>query len=304
MSKGIHYIQNRWNVAMRERWKSFSRQWTRLQGRYSSSAVHAMRSASRRLSSSVCIAELSAGISAERVHHRLEQTSDRLGPLRDNHVYRKTLDRLKSVANARSFSRFLVRQKAEEHKHLKKFFGRHRKRSVHRRIKKIERRLQRISRDWTADDFRMAFEKVLVRRYEALLQAHQAWEDRPDNKRFHRMRIELRDLRYAAEVVAEVLHLTHSHKFNNSIQRLKSLQTTMGDIHDLHKLRTELVAWISNRPLKKRGLEMSVASELQKVFDNRMVEFKDHSLASEELLPVLQPSRHRPIRGSIAADPL
>jgi CHAD domain-containing protein len=304
MNKDVDVIQNRWNVAMRDRWKTFSRQWTRLQSRYSPSAVHAMRSASRRLSSSVYVAELSAGLSAERAYRSLERISDRLGPLRDIHVYRKTLDQLKSAGNARSFSRFLARQKADEHKRLKKFFGRHRKRPVHRRINKIERRLRRVSRNWTIDDFRTAFEKVLMRRYEALLQAHQEWEDSPDNKRFHRMRIELRDLRYAAEVVAEVLHLTRSHKVYISIQRLKSLQTTMGDIHDLHKLRTELVAWISSRPLKKHALEMSVASELQKVFDIRMVEFKDHSLASEELLPVLQPSRRRPIRGAIEGNPL
>jgi CHAD domain-containing protein len=302
MSTTAQVIQKRWKAEMRNRWKTFSRQWTRLRRRYSPAGVHAMRSASRRLAASICVAELSAGIATKQVYRRMERISDRLGPLRDNYVYRKTLDRLNSAANARSFVRFLEHQKSEGHKRLNRFFGRHGKRSVHRRIDKIERRLARVSRDWTVDDFRSAFEKALLRRYEALLQAHQAWENSPDNKLFHRMRVELRDLRYAAKAVAEILDLSGTREVRTSNQVLKSLQTTMGEIHDIHKLRTKLVAWISRRPSKKRALEMSVASELQKAADIRMVEFKDHSLASGELLPILQVSRRPDMRGTIAAN--
>jgi hypothetical protein len=72
----------------------------------------------------------------------------------------------------------------------------------------------------------------------------------------------------------------------------------MGEIHDIHKLRTELVAWISRHPAKKRPLEMTVASALQKKLENRMVEFEDHCLASEDLLPHLQTPRRETIRAT------
>ena len=110
----------------------------------------------------------------------------------------------------------------------------------------------------------------------------------PDNKGFHHVRVELRNLRYTCEAIAEVLDLSHTQNVQSSLEMLKSLQTTMGEIHDIHKLRTELVAWISSLPARKRTMGMAVASELQKEFDIRMVEFKGHSLASEELLPSLQ----------------
>lgn len=304
MSKHDHAtIQERWCAAIHDRWKTFSRQWTRLQRRSSPAAVHEMRSASRRLVSSINVAALSAGVRAAQASRRLERISDRLGPLRDNYIYRKTMDHLKASSNAQAFTRFLARENSDGRRRVEKFFGQHRKRAVRRRIDKIERRLRRVSRDWTPDDFHTAFEKVLRRRYESLIDAHKAWEDRPDNKRFHLMRIELRELRYASEAVADVLGLSRTHKVQASIKALKSLQTTMGDVHDIHKLRTKLVAWIGSRPAQKRDSEMSVASELQKELDNRMVEFKDHSMASEALLPFLPALRRLIVRGASAATP-
>jgi CHAD domain-containing protein len=82
--------------------------------------------------------------------------------------------------------------------------------------------------------------------------------------------------------------VSRTHNVQSSLKKLKSLQTTMGKIHDIHKLRKELVAWVSSLPAKRRALGMAVASELQKEVDSRMVEFKDHSLVSGELLPSLQ----------------
>ena len=281
---------------MRNRWKTFSGQWTRLRHRSTPAAVHEMRSASRRMVSSICVAAWSSDVPAKQATHRLKHVSDQLGPLRDNYVYQKTLERLNCAEHVRPFARFLARRKLHERRRLDKFFGRYRKRAVRRRIDKLERRLRRILRDWTVGDFYIAFEKVLRRQYKALILAHQAWENNPDNKRFHRMRIEVRDLRYASEVVAEVLGLSRTHKVQTSLQLLRSLQTTMGDIHDIHKLRTELVKWIRSRPVRKCKLEISVAAELQKEFECRMVEFKDHTLASEDLLLLLQKPRRQAIR--------
>jgi CHAD domain-containing protein len=298
MSASTRAIQKRWNAVMRERWKEFSRQWSRLQRRSSPGAVHKMRSASRRLASSICVAELSTGVSGERATRRLGRISDQLGPLRDNDVYRTNLDRLNTSGKVRSFSKFLSRRKSEDHRQLDQFLSRHPKRVLHQRIARIESKLQRRSKDWTDGDYRDAFEKVLRRRYEALLHSHQSWKDSPDSKGFHHMRVELRDLRYASEAVAEILGLSRTRSIQAVLKMLKSLQTTMGEIHDIHKLRMELVAWISHHPAKKRPLEMTVASALQKKLENRMVEFQDHCLASEDLLPHLQAPRRETIRAT------
>jgi CHAD domain-containing protein len=301
MSAFTRDIQKRWNAVMRDRWKEFSRQWSRLRRRSSPGAVHKVRSASRRLASSIRVAALSAGVPGERATRRLENISDRLGPLRDNDVFRKTLDKHKTSGRVRSFSRFLARQKSDEHRQLDKFLGRHSKRAVHRRIDRIERKLQRLSKDWTDSDYRDAFEKALRRRYEALIRSHQSWKDSPDSKGFHRMRVELRDLRYASETIAEILGLSRTRGIQAVLKMLRSLQTTMGEIHDIHKLRTELVAWISSHRAKNRGLEMTLASALQKTLELRMVEFEDHCLASGDLLPRLQAPRRGTTRATAPA---
>jgi len=298
MSASTRVIQKRWDAVMRDRWKEFSRQWSRLRRRSSPGAVHKMRTASRRLASSICVGAWSAGIPGERATRRLERISGQLGPLRDNDVYRTTLDSLNTSDNVKSFTRFLTRQKSDAHRQVDQFLRRHPKRVLHRRIDRIERKVQRLSRDWTDGDYREAFEKVLRRRYEALLRSHQSWKDSPDSKGFHHMRVELRDLRYAGENIAEILGLSRTRGIQAVLKILKSLQTTMGEIHDIHKLRTELVAWISSHPAKKRPLEMTVASALQKQLENRMVEFEDHCLASEDLLPRLQPPRRQTIRAT------
>ncbi|HET9131116.1 MAG TPA: CHAD domain-containing protein, partial [Terriglobia bacterium] len=142
--------------------------------------------------------------------------------------------------------------------------------------------------DWTVGDYRSAFEKVLLRQYEALISARHSWEESPDIKRFQLMRVELRNLRYTCETIADVLGMSRAHRIQSSLATLKSLQTTMGKIHDIHKLGKELVAWVSSRPFKTRALRMTVTTELENEIDCRMVEFKGHSLASGELLPRLQ----------------
>jgi CHAD domain-containing protein len=292
MNTSAGVIKKRWHAVMRDRWKDFSRGWTRVRHHSSPRAVHDMRSASRRLTSSIAVAA-SAGVRGDAATRRLERLSSRLGPLRDNAVYRKTLDRLKTSGKVRSFSRFLADRKSDEHDRLDKFFGRHTKRAIHRRIDAMERKLQRLSKHWTASDYFDAFENVLRRQYEALMHAHKGWEDSPDSRRFHRVRVELRELRYAGETIAEVLGLTRSRDIQSTLRKLKSLQTNMGDIHDLHKLRTELVAWISKRPEKKRARQMTAASEMHEEMQRRMVEFKDHTLVSRELLP------HLPVPGAV-----
>jgi len=284
-------IQKRWNGVMRDRWKEFSRQWSRVRRRSSSGAVHRMRTATRRLAASIDVAAWSAGIPGERAARRLQRISDHLGPLRDNHVQRTILDRLNSASKVRSFSKFIARQKSDDHRYLDQFLSRHPKRVLHRRIDRMERRLARLSRDWTEGDYRDAFEKVLRRRYEALLQSYQSWKDSPDSKGFHHMRVELRDLRYASETISEILGLSRTRSIQAVLKMLKSLQTTMGEVHDLHKLRTELVAFISGHPARKRAMEMTVASALQKRLESRMVEFQDHCLASGDLLPNIQAFR-------------
>ena len=301
MNTSARVIQKRWNAVMRDQWKHFSRQWTRAQRRSSPGAVHKMRSASRRMASSICVAALSAGVPGEPATRRLERISSQLGTLRDIAVYRKTLEGMTTSSKVGPFSKFLARQRSDERRRLGKFFGRHNKRAVHRRIDRIDRKLRRLSRDWTAGDYRDAFEKVLLRQYDALVRAHEQWKDSPDGKRFHRMRVELRDLRYAGETIAEVLGLSHTRGIQSTLQMLKSLQTSMGNIHDIHKLRTELVAWIGGLPEKQRSSKMTVAAELQKEVDRRMVEFKDHPLVPGELLPRLPAPRHRTTRGTAAA---
>jgi len=297
MNTSAWVIKKRWNAVMRDRWKDFSREWTRVRHHASPGAVHEMRSASRRLASSIGVAALSAGVRGEPATRRLERISRQLGPLRDNAVYRKTLDRLKTSGNIPSFSRFLADEKSDEHKQLKKFFRRHTMQTVHRRIERIERKLRRFCRDWTTRDYFDAFEKVLRRQYESLIRAHEGWEASPDSTRFHRMRVQLRELRYAGETISEVLGLSRSRSVQSTLQELKSLQTNMGNIHDMHKLRTELVAWISSRPEKKRAHQMTAASEMHEEMQRRMVEFKSHSLVSQELLPHLPVPGRRDVRG-------
>jgi len=302
MNTSARAIQKRWNAVIRDRWKDFSRGWNRVRDHSSAGAVHKMRSASRRLTSTIWVATLSAGVRSNPAIRRLERISSQLGPLRDNAVYRKMFDRLKTSGRVRSFSRFLEHQKSDEHKQLDRFFGQHSKRAVQRRIESIERKLQRLSKRWTTSDYFDAFEKVLRRQYESLMRAHEGWTDSPDSKRFHRMRVELRELRYAGETISEVLGLSRSRGIRSTLQELKSLQTDMGDIHDIHKLRTELVAWISSRPEKKRARQMTAASEMQNQIERRMVEFKNHSLVSAELLPHLPEPRRRTLRGSSEAN--
>ena len=282
-------IRKSWNSVMREDWKKFSRQWDKVHHHPSSSAVHAMRSAGRRLASTVSIAALSAGRPDRRFIRKIEDATNQLGPLRDNHVYRKLLDRPSLREYSKPFTRVLERTKTSEARALRKYFRRHSKRSLHRRIQKIKRRFDRVSKAWTATEYRSSFEKVLHQRSEAWSVARQAWESEPDDKRFHRMRVELRELRYATENIAEALGLIRTRAVRTAIRTLRSLQTSMGTVHDVHKLRTELVAWTSNRRPEKRALEMAAAVELQKEYGRQLEDFKARFPAVENRLPLLQP---------------
>jgi CHAD domain-containing protein len=285
-------IRKSWNAVVLKSWKDFSKQWTRVRRRSTSGAVHAMRTASRRLSSSISIEILSTNVSGEKAVDRLERIASHLGPLRDNHVYRKILDGLSASSRARTFSRFLSRRKKKEHRRLAIYLGKRSRRALHRRIENMDRQFRSLSRNWTVGEYRAAFEKMLRHRYEACLHARQDWEREPGNKQFHRMRVELRDLRYEIESIAKALGILRTRSIRTSLRTLRSLQSIMGDVHDAHKLRMELVAWAGSQKLENRASEMSIASVLQKEFELRMEKFRDHCGALEDFLPALPASEH------------
>jgi CHAD domain-containing protein len=235
---------------------------------------------------------LSTNVAGEKAVNRLESLSRHLGPLRDNHVYRKILDDLSASNRARTFSRFLVRRKKKEHRRLATYLGNHSRQQLHRRIENMDRQFRSLSRNWTAGEYRAAFEKMLCHRYEAWLHARQDWESEPGNKRFHRMRVELRELRYEVESIAKALGILRSRSIRNSLRMLRSLQSIMGDVHDAHKLRMELVSWAGSRKAKHRASEMKIASVLQKEFELRMEKFRDRCGDLGDFLPALPASEH------------
>jgi len=248
-----------------------------------------MRSSGRRLASSVSIAAVSAKRTGKRASRLMERVTDHLGPLRDNHIYRKLLDHPATRGNTKSFTRLLQHRKTEEHNRLKKYLRRHPRRNVRRRIKRIEQTFQAVSKNWTDEEYRAAFKKAMRQRRDAWLLARQIWEHEPDNKNFHKMRVELRDLRYTTEIIAEALGVLDTRAIRTVLRTLRSLQTSMGNIHDVHKLRTELVAWTSGRPPRKRSRDMAAASELQKEYDRQFADFKERFLAFENPLPSFEP---------------
>ena len=273
--------------AIRARWKDFSKNWSRVRRSPTSSAVHELRSTGRRLEACIAVVAESAGISNARAARQLERILSRLGPLRDFHIFRRALARFEVGHDDERFCRYLDRQQSREKRRLGHRLKANVKRALRRRLDKVDRLFQKASDSWTYMEFRAAFENVLQQQCARLTVSHRAWAEQPDDKRFHGMRVELRGLRYATEFATEVLGTLDYPDIQTHLRVMRNLQTIMGDIHDLHKLRTSLVAWTGSPSAKRRPALMNLASQLQQKYESRMVEFKDHCRSFEGCLPTI-----------------
>jgi CHAD domain-containing protein len=217
----------------------------------------------------------------------LERILGHLGPLRDLHIYRRTLVRFHAGHDIERFRRYLDRQQSIEKRRIEHHLKPVAKRDLRGRFDKVDRRFQKASDTWTYAEFRASFGNVLQQQFERLAAAHRTWASSPDDKRFHGMRVELRRLRYATEFAAEVLGTLDYANIQTPLSVMRNLQTIMGDIHDLHKLRATLVAWSSHRSAKLRPARIELASQLQEKYERQMVVFNDHSRAFEGCLAAL-----------------
>jgi CHAD domain-containing protein len=236
--------------ALEERSKAFRGRLRRglgRSGRPIDKDVRKLRTSARRLLSILAAVErIGSRKSARRLERRVDRILGRLGPLRDLTVQREMLALLEPGADSAALRRF-----------------RHRvERGLRRSARKTRRWLERSRADVPKSDQRRILRKLRQRRAQRHdaqgrrelsrqmrstfdeLRARRAAVDPSRVDTVHKMRIGLKTFRYQIEALKALVPGVSK----EALDALHTLQTTMGDIHDIEVLSSSLVEFAKDDP--------------------------------------------------------
>ncbi len=222
---------------LRPRLKRFTRVLHGLEGGHSR-AVHQTRVASRRLRELIPVLQLEPRLAA-RLLKRLRRVTRALGPVREADVLLQLIEERQSAAPDGEAPALAI---VAEHIRT----GRERARSaaldkatvaeLHRLARKLQRLEQALATSVVpvreARAWRWALEARTARRAEALMSAMQAAGAVYLAERLHGVRIALKKLRYAVELLDEAGGRLRA----RDLRQLKRVQDTLGRLHDMQVL--------------------------------------------------------------------
>jgi CHAD domain-containing protein len=206
-------------------------------------AVHDLRTSARRLMSTIeAIGAFGARRRARTLHQRVNDILRSCGDLRDLAVLKSLAA---DVARLPSFQERLDRAYRRESKKLRKRLDLDELRAVRRGARALRERL----RGADAGDALERARGALRASFENVREARSAL-DPTDVASVHTLRVALKGFRYLTEELRPTLPGAEE----EDVETLHKLQTTMGDLHDLEVLSSELA---------KRGEGARVVADLE-----------------------------------------
>ncbi|WP_457607917.1 CHAD domain-containing protein [Nitratifractor sp.] len=130
--------------------------------------------------------------------------------------------------------------------------------------------------------------KALKRRYRKLLEKGTKLEKGSPPEAYHRVRIEVKKLRYLMEFFASVLE---EEPFRLMLKRLKEIQTVLGDYQDLETQQMHLQDFTSKPELQDGETREAIErlrKELKKMAENKRGEFRKLFGTFKETKPLLR----------------
>jgi len=249
-------------------WKDVSAEWKKLRRDFSERTIHDLRVATRRMIADLEVATAVTGSrKAYRLNRKFKKVLERLGPLRDVQVHLLNSRRGTSVWTS-TFSAFLKQREAEEIRRLRKRMQEETRKGFRRDVWNTNRKLKSIEEGISRPVLRAAIQANIDKKITSVLLADARFRRTSSNEDLHRMRVQFKRLRYAAEVAKPIIG-----GFTNlQMQKMRKLLKAMGEIHDLQTYMTALAEWSGRKP----------PLELQKKHDVLMTAFKARPALTEE----------------------
>lgn len=234
--------------ALDTRWRRLQKDWDRARRKFSNSAIHDLRVASRRMIAALdTLRSLVDDPAIDECRRQIKKLLGALSPLRDVQVQQG-----------------IVAKMASRFDHLKGF-----QKSLKQREGRIAKKAQKLlkKRPKTGRDMKKAMQLakgqsdaaaitgVLDKRFDEVIALAGAI-DTNDTATIHRMRLAFKKFRYTAEVVRRLV------KDEMTAERLKQLhafQTMMGNIQDMEVLSARLLKWSGKDEQRMKEMQPVIA---------------------------------------------
>jgi CHAD domain-containing protein len=220
--------------SLQDRWKRFRKELRSLKKKLTADAVHDGRIACRRLLSTLAAIGPPIGRKHVRGLERdLKKLLGSLGPLRDVQVELETIRRFKSTfSRISSFRSHLLAEENKLGRRVALQTGKLRAKRIRKGVRDIGRRLHQMNGSLRAQSKgARGLLGELDEAFSAVRKKRRAL-DPTDVATLHRVRVALKKFRYMVEALQPILRSfdpTH-------LDRLRTLQGRMGDLHDLEVL--------------------------------------------------------------------
>jgi CHAD domain-containing protein len=225
-------------------WTEFSAEWKNVRQKSSERHIHDLRVATRR---AIAVTEIVFAITQDRrtrhLIRKFRKLLKRLGPLRELQVHLLKSE-LGSSSLMKHFSGFLKQREKAEIRRLRRRMQDSTRKALRRDVRATNRKLLKILERTSGPLLRATVEANVHKKVEAILAADTTFRQSRSIEDFHRLRIQFKRFRYAAEVAKPV---TGSFT-KRQLDAMRKLQQTMGEIHDLQTYMTALAEWSERTP--------------------------------------------------------
>jgi len=241
-------------------WKEFSSAWKKARSKASEASIHDLRVSVRRL---IAALELARGLSKHKgiatLERRFKKVLKRMGSLRDVQVQLQNVSQLAKVETIQNFKDALERREERQIEKIGKKLKGDQKDKLSEGVKAMKAEFERLGETRSDDKIRESVHKIVDKRRDEFLKCRSRFNP-SDAETLHKMRISLKQLRYAVEAANPILGSSARQR----ARKMQSLQRLMGDTRDVELLRAELDKWAS-----KKGKKLAVVPALDRLEQKR-----------------------------------
>jgi CHAD domain-containing protein len=202
-------------------------------------SIHDLRVAARRVGASLLLVESVRGEDkTAKARRRVKRLMKKLGTLRDIQVQILIVKKWGRAENVRQFANSLERIERKEKARVRDYLSQHRKNSILQQLKDFERNAGRSLKKLPEATIQTSIQRALSLQRGDLETARKAMAP-SDPRSLHAVRRTARKLRYCLEAAAETVGAAPQ----SELQRLRRIQTQLGNKRDRQLLQTKFEEW-------------------------------------------------------------
>jgi len=229
---------------LERRWKKLQRDWKRAGHEQSTDSIHDLRVSARRFLSVIDVCRyVDDSLKTRRARQWLKAILDRSGIRRDLQVERLYIVGLRQkFPELKEFDTAIAVKELRQAGKLKRFFKSVRK--TPSSVSKLNDRVQELVSRQPRPQLRASVIRAVSHHHGRVMQRVQAIDPKVLES-IHRVRVALKQFRYAVEIAQPLLTTRMGARVLNQIRRS---QAVMGRIHDLEVLSKDLAKWMGDKP--------------------------------------------------------